>query len=53
MSSDGRTWKQLKPIDTVWPDKLKVGLRSISTSGEPFSVKFEKFDLNTRGSRAE
>jgi regulation of enolase protein 1 (concanavalin A-like superfamily) len=48
-SSNGTTWKQLKPIDTVWPSKLKVGLIAISTSSEPFSVKFEQFDLKRKG----
>jgi regulation of enolase protein 1 (concanavalin A-like superfamily) len=63
-SSDGVAWKQLKPIDTVlpsklnipacirtdnvWPNKLKVGLTAISTSSDPFSVKFEQFDLKTK-----
>ena len=45
VSSDGTTWKELKPIDSVWPAKLKVGLTAISTSSEPFSVTFEDFDL--------
>src|SRR5271166_3303924 len=29
MSSDGTTWKELKPIDTVWPARLKVGLAAV------------------------
>jgi regulation of enolase protein 1 (concanavalin A-like superfamily) len=49
ISGDGKTWKQLKPIDTVWPSKLKVGLIAISTSSEPFAVKFEQFDLKAKG----
>jgi len=48
ISSDGAIWKQLKPIDTVWPSKLRVGLMAISTSSDPFSVKFEQFDLKTK-----
>jgi regulation of enolase protein 1 (concanavalin A-like superfamily) len=48
ISSDGTNWKQLKPIDTVWPAKLKAGLTAISTSNEPFWVKFEEFDLKTK-----
>ncbi|HEY7328841.1 MAG TPA: DUF1349 domain-containing protein [Gemmataceae bacterium] len=63
-SGDGATWKQLKSIDTVspsklnipsyirtdnvWPNKLRVGLAAISTSSDPFSVKFEQFDLKTK-----
>jgi regulation of enolase protein 1 (concanavalin A-like superfamily) len=49
VSRDGRNWKELKPIDTVWPEKLKVGLLAISTSSDPFSVKFEEFDLKVKG----
>jgi regulation of enolase protein 1 (concanavalin A-like superfamily) len=44
-SSDGTSWKQLRPIDTVWQTKLRVGLSVISTSSEPFAVKFEEFGL--------
>jgi regulation of enolase protein 1 (concanavalin A-like superfamily) len=44
-SSDGASWKQLRPIDTVWQTKLRVGLAVISTSSEPFAVKFEEFGL--------
>jgi S1-C subfamily serine protease/regulation of enolase protein 1 (concanavalin A-like superfamily) len=45
VSDNGTAWGQLKPIDTVWPSKLKVGLVAISTSNEPFTVKFEQFDV--------
>ncbi|HEY7311197.1 MAG TPA: trypsin-like peptidase domain-containing protein [Gemmataceae bacterium] len=51
ISDNGAAWKQLKPIDTVWPSKLKVGLMAISTSSEPFAVKFEQFDLKAKGTR--
>jgi S1-C subfamily serine protease/regulation of enolase protein 1 (concanavalin A-like superfamily) len=53
VSTDGTSWKPLKPIDTVWPSKLKVGLMAISTSSDPFSVKFEQFDLKSKGSQSE
>ncbi len=53
ISSDGTAWKPLKPIDTVWPTKLKVGLMAISTSSDPFSVLFAQFDLKTKGSHPE
>ncbi len=48
-SPDGRNWKPLKPIDTVWPDRLKVGLTAVTTSSAPFIVQFEEFDLRTGG----
>jgi regulation of enolase protein 1 (concanavalin A-like superfamily) len=47
ISPDGTTWKKLKPIDTVWPAKLKVGLAAINSNSEPFAPKFEEFDLKT------
>ncbi|HTU22837.1 MAG TPA: trypsin-like peptidase domain-containing protein [Gemmataceae bacterium] len=49
VSSDGRSWKVLKPIDTVWRSKLKVGLMAISTSRQPFAATFEEFELKTKG----
>jgi regulation of enolase protein 1 (concanavalin A-like superfamily) len=45
ISFDGTTWKQLRPIQTVWPEKLKVGLVAISSSGLPFTVSFEEYEL--------
>ena len=47
-SIDGTKWKELKPIDTVWPTKLKLGLTAITTSSEPFTVKFEDFVLKQK-----
>ncbi|MBV9123026.1 MAG: DUF1349 domain-containing protein, partial [Planctomycetes bacterium] len=48
ISFDGSNWKQLHPIDTVWPAKLKVGLLAINSSSEPFVVQFEDFDLKAK-----
>jgi regulation of enolase protein 1 (concanavalin A-like superfamily) len=53
VSRDAASWKQLRPIDTVWPSKLKVGLLAISTSSKPFSVKFEEFDLKAKGTATD
>ena len=41
-SKDGSHWTQLKPIDTVWPSQLKVGVDAINSSNEPFKVRFEE-----------
>jgi regulation of enolase protein 1 (concanavalin A-like superfamily) len=49
VSTDGTRWKWLQPIDTVWPAKLKVGLAAINSSTEPFTMKFEEFNLETKG----
>jgi regulation of enolase protein 1 (concanavalin A-like superfamily) len=49
ISIDGKNWRELKPIDTVWPAKLRVGLTAISTSSDPFVVKFEEFELLGNG----
>jgi regulation of enolase protein 1 (concanavalin A-like superfamily) len=43
ISLDGKTWKLVKPIDTVWPAKLKVGLIAINSSSDPFIVKFDEY----------
>lgn len=52
VSRDGTAWKEiLKPIDTVWPSKLKIGLMAISTSTQPLVAKFEEFDLKTKGAQ--
>jgi len=45
ISFDGARWKQLQPIDTLWPSKLKVGLSAINSNNEPFSLRFEEFTL--------
>jgi regulation of enolase protein 1 (concanavalin A-like superfamily) len=45
ISFDGKTWKELNPIQTVWPDKLKIGLVAVNSSSLPFSVTFEQFEL--------
>jgi regulation of enolase protein 1 (concanavalin A-like superfamily) len=47
ISFDGTTWKQLKPIDTVWPEKLKIGVTAVNSSSLPFTVSFEEFELKT------
>jgi regulation of enolase protein 1 (concanavalin A-like superfamily) len=44
ISNNGRDWKWLKPIDIVWPDRLKVGLMAITTSSSPFVPKFEEYE---------
>jgi regulation of enolase protein 1 (concanavalin A-like superfamily) len=48
ISKDSTSWKELKPIDTLWPSKVKVGLLAISTSSSPFSVTFDEFDLKAK-----
>jgi regulation of enolase protein 1 (concanavalin A-like superfamily) len=45
ISFDGTTWKELKPIQTVWPAKLKVGVSATSSSDQPFEVAFEEFQF--------
>jgi hypothetical protein len=46
-SKDGKHWAQLKPIDTVWPSQLKVGINAINSGNEPFQVRFE--ELTSKG----
>lgn len=45
ISFDGKTWKNLKAIQTVYPEKLKIGLATSSSSGIPFTVTFEEFEV--------
>ncbi len=47
-SSDGKVWKDLKPIDTLWPKKIKIGLDAINSSNASFSVKFDEFSLTKK-----
>lgn len=44
-SADGTAWKPLKPIDTLWPSRLQVGLSAANSNSEPLAVKFEEFVL--------
>jgi hypothetical protein len=48
ISFDGSRWKNLHPIDTLWPAKLKVGLSAINSSTDPFAVRFEDFTLTAK-----
>jgi regulation of enolase protein 1 (concanavalin A-like superfamily) len=45
ISFDGKTWKDLKPMQTVWPAKLKVGVAATSSSSLPFKVVFEEYQF--------
>jgi len=38
ISFDGTSWKELRPIQTVWPTTLKIGLTAVNSSGLSFSV---------------
>ena len=49
MSTDGSSWKALRPIDTIWRGKLRLGLSAINSNSEPLSVKFEEYDLQAKG----
>lgn len=44
-SIDGKDWKQLTPIDTLWPSQVKVGLAAINSNSEPFAPRFEELTL--------
>ncbi len=49
ISSDGSTWKELKTIETTWPEKLQVGVAAINSSSESFTLKFEEFRVKENG----
>ncbi len=44
-SADGQTWTRSKPMEIEWPARLKVGLDAVSSSFEPFAVRFEEFSI--------
>jgi hypothetical protein len=45
ISPDGKKWKSLKPIDTLWPAQLKVGVSVANSSSDPHAVRFEELVL--------
>lgn len=45
VSKDGKRWTALRPIDTVWPAELKIGVNAVNSSNEPFTVRFEEFSF--------
>lgn len=47
VSFDGSSYRALKPIDTVWPAKLKVGLSAINSSSQPLAAEFSDYSLDT------
>ncbi len=53
ISFDGSTWKELKPIQTVWPTKLKIGVTAVNSSSLPFTVSFEEFELKAKVKKVE
>jgi regulation of enolase protein 1 (concanavalin A-like superfamily) len=52
-SQDGMKWKQLQPIDTLWPATLQVGLSAINSSNAPFALRFEEFSVKTKKKKQE
>lgn len=42
VSTGGTGWQKLKPIDTLWPAQLKVGLSAANSNSAPLTVKFEE-----------
>lgn len=47
VSQDGETYDRLRPIDTTWPSKLKVGLLAINSCADPMTVTFDKFNIKS------
>jgi hypothetical protein len=45
VSSDGKEWKSLEPLESRLPARLKVGVVAINTSKQPFSATFSEFRL--------
>lgn len=47
ISDDGQVFEALRPIDTQWPSKLKLGLAAINTSAEPMTVQFSGISVKS------
>jgi hypothetical protein len=47
-STDGAVWKELKPVDVLWPKKIKIGLQAQNSSSAPFTVNFDDFVVKTK-----
>ncbi|HZZ43178.1 MAG TPA: DUF1349 domain-containing protein [Tepidisphaeraceae bacterium] len=48
VSQDGLQWRSYPPLDTNLPDKLHIGIESISSSNTPFTSTFTHFSLYHR-----
>ena len=45
-STDGKEWKELKPVDTTWAaGEVPVGVVAVSTSTGPYPVRFESYSV--------
>lgn len=48
-SGDGRTWRELKVVETTWAaGAVEVGVVAVNTSTTPHPVTFDDFALKTR-----
>jgi uncharacterized protein (TIGR03066 family) len=48
-SVDGKDWKELKPVDTMWAEgEVQVGVVGVNTSAAPHSVTFEGYSLKPK-----
>ena len=47
ISDDGQVFEALRPIDTQWPSKLKLGLDAINSCAEPMKVAFSGFSFKS------
>jgi regulation of enolase protein 1 (concanavalin A-like superfamily) len=45
VSSDGRRWTALQPINVTFPAKVQVGVAVVNAAQQPLSVRFEEFQL--------
>jgi regulation of enolase protein 1 (concanavalin A-like superfamily) len=47
-SQDGDSWTALRPIDTAWPSKVRIGVAAINNTDGTFTVRFEDPVLKVR-----
>jgi hypothetical protein len=46
-SHDGTEWTMAKEIMVEFPNRIQVGVVAVNTSKEPFTVKFEEFEVKS------
>jgi S1-C subfamily serine protease/regulation of enolase protein 1 (concanavalin A-like superfamily) len=52
LSQDGREWTDLEPMEVDWPARLKVGLDAVNSCGDPMTVRFQDYSLQSLPVRA-
>lgn len=52
ISTDGKEWESLEPMEIDWPSRLKVGVDAVNSCGDRMSVRFQDYSLKKLKDRA-